>query len=364
LAVGYRKCEKAKGSSFMTERICYLHLGLTKTGSTALQAAFDGYSDADLRYADLGHPNHSTPLTLLFSDDPFRHRQINTIRLYSRRQAEKRIDRARSRLLAQVTQDRKSVIFSGETIPQRLHPHELAALRDFFLRHFDRIQVTVYVRPWLSLAPSAWQERVKNGSDKFEVPIPRYRHLLKPLINAFGAEATSFVPFARDQLKNGDVIDDFAERVGIDAARLPRPESNLSHSLEATAVLFAFNQSDAQRKANKKSVQARDHRADALYQFGQGKIGFAPALLQQVQRDHQSDLDWASRLLNYDMLGKSSPVDRPLSNAADVLQIADENIAAARGLIFASGKRGAIKKNRRNTKPGLLQRILRRIRNR
>jgi hypothetical protein len=348
----------------MTERVCYLHLGLTKTGSTALQAALDGYSDDRLRYADLGHPNHSTPLTLLFSDDPFRHKMMNTIRLYSRKQAEKRIELSRRRFRREISKDRKSVILSGETVPQRLHPQEFAALRDFLKPHFDRIEVIVYVRPWLSLAPSAFQERVKNGSDKFEVPVPRYRQLLQPLVKVFGKADVAFVPFVRDQLKNGDVVDDFAARVGIDPSKLPRPERNLSHSLEATAVLFAFNQQDAVKKANKKSVQARDHRAEALHDFGQGKIGFAPALMQTVQQAYQADLDWASALLNHDMLGKAAQVDRPISNAEDLLHIADENMEAAQKLIRGgrpAGPRGKKARGVRNKRPGMLMRILRRL---
>lgn len=50
-------------------RTVYLHVGMHKTGSTAIQSAFSGFDDGKTKYADLGYQNHSIPFCTAFSGD-------------------------------------------------------------------------------------------------------------------------------------------------------------------------------------------------------------------------------------------------------------------------------------------------------
>ena len=48
--------------------VCYIHVGMHKTGSTSIQKSLSGFSDAKIRYLMLSHnaTNHSIPIKILF----------------------------------------------------------------------------------------------------------------------------------------------------------------------------------------------------------------------------------------------------------------------------------------------------------
>lgn len=206
-----------------------LHIGTEKTGTTTLQA-FLKQNRAALDRNGFHHPefagriNH-TGLTAYASDDDVRDdlridlgiHDADDLAVFRRRfevEAADEIARHRERVF----------VFSNEHCSSRLTtPGEVARLRDFLARHFERITVTVYLRRQDQVAVSLYSTLLKFGGDRWEIlPDPRlrstywdYDRLLALWADAFGAENVVPRIFDRAELFGGSVVSDFVRQWGL-----------------------------------------------------------------------------------------------------------------------------------------------------
>ena len=196
-----------------------------KTGSTSIQNTFAANAPEGFAYLPWHGPNHGGLLRLIADPEVGKYPPFCNTSAPERAAAA-----ARAKWLPQVraafepSATHHTVIFSAE----RLFPSSPQVKRNFqeFLRDLcSDVRVIAYIRPPASKAVSSVQQRLKTSDADARLANlwPHYRDRIEALDHVFGREAVEPVLFSRDTLKNGDVVADFAERIG---ANLP-PEDIL-----------------------------------------------------------------------------------------------------------------------------------------
>ncbi|MFM2356847.1 MAG: hypothetical protein RLZZ528_2583 [Pseudomonadota bacterium] len=218
-------------------RTVHVHIGMHKTGSTSIQATFGSYDDGRIAYLQLPQRNHSLFVATMFMARPEAHKS-NRGRSASAL-ARARVD-LRARAQKQFDGNRKDFILSGEYFSMGFQPGDIADLKAFLAPHFDRIHVIVYVRDPFSYMRSQIQQKAKNDRFAFnmEAAFPLYSERLGPWFDAFPAEDVDIVMFDPASFPNGDVVQDFARRIGVDLAPGASKRANESMSAESYALRY------------------------------------------------------------------------------------------------------------------------------
>ncbi len=244
----------------MTKKIktCVLHVGMPKTGTTAIQRALYGYDDGSCRYADLGESNHSVALNMAFGDL----KQMDTEAgqgSYADHAIE--IQKAmREKVAVSLSAKGDRVVFSGENI-WTMDEASLRLLRNFLLERSERIQLVLFVRDPLTWAASWTQQVIKQGLElRTDVISAHPRERYTRLARVFGAQAIEVFRYEDVEEQDGDAVTFFARHFGLDPEKLNRGRAKENPSLpEATtqavcrirsnkAVLSRFrNDADARR---------------------------------------------------------------------------------------------------------------------
>lgn len=218
----------------------YLHIGMHKTGSTAIQSAFSGFDDGKTRYADLGYENHSIPFYTAYSGNHQNYHVWRASGLHPDKiEAQKNICRARIEAAVAVAGTR-NLIFSGEDISLLQHA-AIEELRVLFAQFQCEVQVIVYVREPVSFVTTSIQEVIKLGPTKLYVQTPIYRERIEKFIEVFGVERVTVRVFDRKRLHANDIIADFAKQVGVKAPPKGK-NNNTSLPTEAVKVIYLMNQ--------------------------------------------------------------------------------------------------------------------------
>jgi len=322
----------------MAERLrTIIHAGMHKTGSTAIQEVFGARG-----VAGVGHPggprtNLSDMVLLLFAEGALLEK-FHTARLphLSQRALMRKRARNEAKLASELSACRAPVfLFSAEDIAAP--DFDTAATRrmaDFF-RGFDRtIEVQAYVRAPVSFMQSAFQQRVKQGkreAAKLDASTlwPCYRDRFEKFDTVFGRENVHLHPFDPKHFRDGDVVADFADRLGVALPEAPPTRANDGLSGEAMAIAWCrlagrlpADYPDAATASRFRATPAR-----ALSGFGKRKFAFAETFLAPTIAAQDDDLAWIE-----ERLGQPLP-DRPphadaIGTGADMEAIAEENRAA------------------------------------
>ena len=206
-----------------------MHIGLPKTGSTAIQRNLQRRRDRLLADQSVLFPvslgNPSVNLAVAFQavgklDDQRMQRSIRTaddIRNYTERLA---------RLFSQEVGRKRpgTVLISSEHLASRLtSEEEIRALKDFLAQHTEDIGVYLYLRRQDELALSYYSTAVKNGETSvFRFPegenVPPdfyFDRLLNIWSRVFGRESIHVRIYERDCLVAGDIVADFYDFVNL-----------------------------------------------------------------------------------------------------------------------------------------------------
>lgn len=291
-----------------------LHIGMHKTATTSLQASLAGFSDGRVRYADLGRANHSLSLITAFSQSPEQHqffarRGTGPEDLADRREAEL------ARLHAALATPEPVLILSGEGLTD-LSGAEVQAMGRMLGRHCDQIQVLAYLREPIGFGSSAYQQRVKGGRDSFDVPRPKYRKRFGKFLRVFGSDAVEFVPFAPKAFRNGCIITDFCDRIGVDADQVPKRRSNESLSAQTVALLRLFNARGVKSRGTPERARARDMLINQLAPAFPGRFAFAPDLVRKAQV--KGDLAWIEDQAGFALPDPSDPPEDAVGSLAEL----------------------------------------------
>ena len=227
----------------MNNRTLYLHVGLHKTGTTAIQEYLHKHLDyPDYDYFDVGRPNPSLIIVQAFKDNfqehpSFEGRQMGDAQVAALRNA------ARTTFDAALEKTSKpNVIMSAEGISS-LTPPECEKFLKEMQERFSRVQVILYIRPMKSRVESAFQEKLKTHLVSLDEQfIFNYRKTISKFDWVIGQENVLVLPFTPEQFPDGNVVADFLDRVGLDSDIDAAPRANRGLSLPAVQLLYSYRQ--------------------------------------------------------------------------------------------------------------------------
>lgn len=222
-------------------RTAFIHIGMPKTGTTAIQAACDEARETlakqGLHYLS-GDRNHSEWLSLAFWNEG------DALRLAGYRwqdgpDASAHRKSLRDRFEEEISGTGHDLILSAEGLSM-FRLDEVTALRDALAPFFECFRVIAYLREPLSWATSAAQQATKwSGEqlgDLFDQPrLPEFETRFRPWLRVFGGDLVfrAFGP--------RDVVEDFSEAIGLAEPLTSRTRMNEAVSHRSAAVLSHAN---------------------------------------------------------------------------------------------------------------------------
>ena len=349
-----------------------LHIGMTKTGSTALQQSLMA-SRAALRARGVLYPanpertslvNHKLLLAALFD-----WRGSRTGLLAPEDRPPSRAIEA-ERFLADLRADlaaapARCLILSSESLFRVLPEPAPARLPELLDGLAGDLAVVAYLRRPAEHYVSRLQQHLKAAHVPPQPGAPRYRDVLEQYERIFGAAALALGVFHRTTLEGGDVIADFAGRhlapYGVTRGDLAAPEDgNDTLSAESVDVSRRFRlafhaDSENRWSADSKALVAALRRADA--ETGAPRPRLRPGIAERVDQARRDPLWLRDRhgivFPDFDYHGLETGARRPEPGGAlalaDILQIDRERERAilaqlrrARWTAAAPGRRAWI----------------------
>lgn len=318
----------------MTKARILLHIGMHKTASTSIQAALWGFTDGQTRYARLARQNHSVDLITLFAQAPETHPSFARLGAAGRKAVAPRRENAHQALQRELTSAEQVLILSGEALVD-LQATEVAGMRDYLRAHSDDIRCLAYIREPVGFASSAFQQRVKGGQKVFDISAPRYRARFEKFIDAFGADHVTLVPFDLSAFRDGCIITDFCDRIGIDAGSVPKSRSNEALSGEVTALLLDWNARGVSAKGSPARVAARRIMTEILREALPGTFAF-DANTVLAARD-QADCAWVEQAMGTALPAPPPAAPVSIRTAEDLAALAETARPVIEALLTARG---------------------------
>lgn len=300
-----------------------IHAGMHKTGSSSIQDTFCARTPDGFAYAPWRIANHAGLMTLFAEPAPEKSRPFVNARNPAKAFADAEAEwMPKLREMCGATGPHHTVIFSAERVFAMPLPVK-QNLRAFFAEYCDEIRVIVYIRPPASKAASSVQQVLKG----FDLDVqlaerwPNYRRRVEALDKAFGAENVELAPFSRDTLKDGDVVADFAHRIGADLDPADIIHSNESMSLEAMAFLYAQRRyGDGMAKDETGHRPRNIAMVQKITSLGSGRVTFSPEYLAKMMAEHHADVEWMENRLGASLA--ETPDPDGLTEVTDLVEIA------------------------------------------
>jgi len=235
-------CNRRRQSFFVPRRIgeyqmeVVLHIGIEKTGTTAIQQflysnveALSGQALALLDCA--GKPNNRL-LPAWFRDDEKSDDMLRSKGIFDaegKRRFFEGWPESLSAEIAALSRNHKRLIITSEHFHSRLPTErETQRVAAFCSAHFEKARVVVYLRRQDELMESLYSTALRVGHDIGKRRFARaaieksdyfdFHALLKRWEAAFGRESLEIGVYDPKCLHNGNVVSDFARRTGIDFA--------------------------------------------------------------------------------------------------------------------------------------------------
>lgn len=275
-----------------------IHFGMPKTGSSSIQSTLHKADLGDVLYWDWPAANHVAVVSIASGDD--RHHVAQRER---EKHGDTRFQASCAAMRHRIEVDKpRAILISSERIFNLRRRHKVA-LKAFLDDYCDGYQVFGYVRDPVSFLSSSFQQSLKSGKSDFDLidVWPHYRDKIEDLDAVFGQGNVTIRPFDRAVLKDGDVVVDCADQLGLplDPAQIVR--TNESLSLEAAALLFAerrFGDGFTMFDGVQHTRQNRRFVARLMQQKGQ-KFLLSSAALAPVLDKFREEIAWLEDRIAY-----------------------------------------------------------------
>lgn len=280
-------------------RRCYLHVGMHKTGSSAIQKALMGYDDGYIEYLKLKAPNHSVPLVSAVMPDLHNYPQVKKRNLSSEHLEALKIQ-SRNNLLSALEQSPgKDVVISAEYFSQPGMParQNLSRVKDLLQQYFDEIKIIAYVRSPKSFMESALQERIKGGDSRITLGAlyPHYRSRLEKFDELFDEENVTIIEYDASSFEGGSVVIDFCRKVGVSPDSVKSVSSNEKIGFESMALLYTYTLFRGfVNSSSFKSSFSKDYMM-RLQSLSATSFSLAESLVREALVSNQNDVAWIER---------------------------------------------------------------------
>lgn len=302
-------------------RRCIVHFGMPKTGSSSIQATVFGHpGDQRLRYLHGGSANGSGMLATAFMANPSRFHVNRKLGLSG-----DEVEARRTELLAgldlQLQQPANLYLLSGESL-SNFRIADLRNLVRWLDRRFDSVRAVGYIRPPRGFMESAFQQNVKTADADLDFAqlYPHYQQRFEPMEKAFGAERVQYWKFDPAAFPNGDVVSDFAQRIGVDLTGIPIQRVNEGLSRDAVSLLYCFRQFGPGFGSGPGALVVNGLLHRAVAGLGGEKLRFSDRVIAPILRAQHADLDWISERLGAKLDETPQDDDRCISTAQELLQ--------------------------------------------
>ncbi|WP_075220023.1 hypothetical protein [Acuticoccus yangtzensis] len=229
----------------------YIHIGMNKTGSTAVQhalaAARDEAAADGLVFPSAFGANQSMPLAAIFrADEPAFRRTLARRGFEGLVTEAPRLATAFDDIAAATARSGNDLIVSGEGL-SHFPEAACAALKARLAPNFDAVRIIALVRPPFAFLRSVCQHRLRDGTPLDELlarpPLPQYRMRFEPYRRVFGADALRLTIHHPSQFVAGCVLQTVlaaVQRPLPHLAHLRAGRANESLSLPALKLLQAI----------------------------------------------------------------------------------------------------------------------------
>jgi hypothetical protein len=278
-----------------------------KTGSSSIQHYLNTRQHESFSYFDLHRENHSIPIYSLFSEKP------ETYHIHRREGRTKEEvlnynEKVRKLFMDHLTKNNKheTFVISGEDISVLPKP-SVEKLRDFFSCYFKQIKIIAYVRSPGSFISSGFQEHIKAGLSTFSVHQnqPSYRRRFENFDLLFGRENVELIYYDPEHMPNNDIVSDFLIRLGLVESIDTYTRVNESLSLEATSLLFVFNQYASKKLDILEKEKIRSELIQFLHHTGEHKFMLKQNILKDTIERNRSDIEWIEKRMGREIMEKS-----------------------------------------------------------
>lgn len=291
-------------------RTCYLHLGMHKTGTTAIQAACFGYDDGRVCSVPFPYANHSRAMITLFCTDAERYYLNQSAGLTGRA-----LERDRNRLRRQFDQamgSGKDILISGEGLTVGLfQPADIAGLIEKLGRNFDHIEACAYIRPPQSFMISEFQQVLKTGRPDLRVGAfyPYYKNRFEKWETALPDGALTYRFYTPESFPKDALLRSFAQWAGLEFDRLIHPARRINRSLSAEALAIVFFAHRAARNGALESALNLPELVSHLQGFGRRQALPNPVAMARVLEKNAADIAWMTDRLGAPILEQPLPED-------------------------------------------------------
>lgn len=287
----------------------YLHIGLGKTGTTAIQRQL--MASADMLEPDFGihYPrhfpdstrftgNHSTVLRALFCKYPPAKRRLSAVGLHTDGEIAQynKANRAAMHRAFQAT-TASQLLLSAESV-SHFTTEDLADLAAWGQSLAHEVKLVACVRNPVHALPSEIQQRLKIGAKLENLydnpPFYRFQSLFEELEQFFGRENIIAYSFHRALENSAGLAAELLKQIGSEVVCTLGKHSpaNSRISLEATLLLNAFNHQVPAFIEGRNNPQRTGKEVQRLIAVP-GKRYEAPgSILHKVQTASKTDTDW------------------------------------------------------------------------
>jgi len=230
----------------------FLHIGAEKTGTSSLQQFFrlnrKKLKSASILYSEVAGAESHTALAAAAEAIG----KFDDLRILRGLKSDEAVREFRGRLSQALTEEALSagcenVIFSSEHLSSRLISiPEIETLANMLRRMAESITVVVYLRRQDDFLCSTYSTDVKSGfTGPMTIPgegirQSRYNYyaLLERWTAVFGRQNIVCRIYEKSRLKNGDLVDDFAELIGLPVGDAYERPARINESLDVAALEF------------------------------------------------------------------------------------------------------------------------------